>query len=418
MAFAPREALTGEFVKRRRQAFSIAHDISAYSLVGLSRAALPFMEKNGGSIIAMSYLGAARVVPHYNVMGVAKASLEASVRYLANDLGPQKIRVNAISAGPMNTLAARGVGGFTRNAQALRGARAAAPQRRAGGTGRDRAFPRQRRRGRDHRPDALRRFRFLRHGDVSTRPAASCGAVADRIPFSDVCADSLLLWDIDGTLVYMDRAGERALLHADHANCTSAIFGEHLPVDLRGRTDTSIMRDLLALSRRARRRPRRQAVSRIAYLAHLPDDDAGRQGAPAAGHPARRSTPSHAHPEIHQALLTGNLREGARLKLSHLGIWNYFEFGAFADDSAIRNELGPFALPAREGKTRHRFSARARLHHRRHAARHRLRQGHRREDHRGGHRRFQRRAELSSHHPTHVFSDLSDTKALLGIVLG
>jgi len=113
VAYAPREALSGEFVATSRQAFSIAHDISAYSLVGLSRAALPFMEKNGGSIIAMSYLGAARVVPHYNVMGVAKAALEASVRYLANDLGGRKIRVNAISAGPMNTLAARGVAGLT-----------------------------------------------------------------------------------------------------------------------------------------------------------------------------------------------------------------------------------------------------------------------------------------------------------------
>jgi enoyl-[acyl-carrier protein] reductase I len=113
VAFAPRESLTGEFINTTRQAYSIAHDISAYSLVGLSRAVLPLMEKNGGSIIAMSYLGAARVVPHYNVMGVAKASLEASVRYLAYDLGPKKIRVNAISAGPMNTLAARGVGGFT-----------------------------------------------------------------------------------------------------------------------------------------------------------------------------------------------------------------------------------------------------------------------------------------------------------------
>jgi enoyl-[acyl-carrier protein] reductase I len=112
VAFAPREALSGEFVQTTRQAFSIAHDISAYSLVGLTRAALPLMEKNGGSVIAMSYLGALRVVPHYNVMGVAKASLEASVRYLANDLGPRKIRVNAISAGPMNTLAARGVSGL------------------------------------------------------------------------------------------------------------------------------------------------------------------------------------------------------------------------------------------------------------------------------------------------------------------
>jgi enoyl-[acyl-carrier protein] reductase I len=113
VAFAPREALTGQFINTTRQAFAVAHDISAYSLVGLARAALPFMEKNGGSIVAMSYLGAARVVPHYNVMGVAKAALEASVRYLASDLGPSKIRVNAISAGPMNTLAARGIGGFT-----------------------------------------------------------------------------------------------------------------------------------------------------------------------------------------------------------------------------------------------------------------------------------------------------------------
>jgi enoyl-[acyl-carrier protein] reductase I len=112
VAFAPREALAGEFVATTRQAFSIAHDISAYSLVGLTRAALPFMEKNGGSVLAMTYLGAARVVPHYNVMGVAKASLEASVRYLANDLGQRRIRVNAISAGPMNTLAARGVAGL------------------------------------------------------------------------------------------------------------------------------------------------------------------------------------------------------------------------------------------------------------------------------------------------------------------
>jgi len=112
VAFAPREALAGSFVATTRQAFSIAHDISAYSLVGLTRAALPFMEAHGGSIVAMTYLGAARVVPHYNVMGVAKASLEASVRYLANDLGAKKIRVNAISAGPMNTLAARGVAGL------------------------------------------------------------------------------------------------------------------------------------------------------------------------------------------------------------------------------------------------------------------------------------------------------------------
>ena len=112
VAFAPREALEGEFVNTSRQAFRIAHDVSAYSLVALARAAAPLMT-NGGSIIAMSYYGAEKVVPHYNVMGVAKASLEASTRYLAYDLGPKKIRVNCISAGPVNTLAARGISGFT-----------------------------------------------------------------------------------------------------------------------------------------------------------------------------------------------------------------------------------------------------------------------------------------------------------------
>ena len=111
VAFAPRDALEGHFVNTSREAFRIAHDISAYSLIGVSRAAAPLMT-DGGSIIAMSYYGAEKVVPHYNVMGVAKASLEASTRYLAYDLGPKKIRVNCISAGPVNTLAARGISGF------------------------------------------------------------------------------------------------------------------------------------------------------------------------------------------------------------------------------------------------------------------------------------------------------------------
>jgi enoyl-[acyl-carrier protein] reductase I len=111
VAFAPKDALEGEFVNTSREAFRIAHDVSAYSLVALARAAAPLMT-NGGSIIAMSYYGAEKVVPHYNVMGVAKASLEASTRYLAYDLGTKKIRVNCISAGPVNTLAARGIAGF------------------------------------------------------------------------------------------------------------------------------------------------------------------------------------------------------------------------------------------------------------------------------------------------------------------
>ena len=112
VAFAPKDALEGEFLNTSREAFRIAHDVSAYSLVALARAAAPLMSE-GGSIIGMSYYGAEKVVPHYNVMGVAKASLEASTRYLAYDLGPRKIRVNCISAGPVNTLAARGIGGFS-----------------------------------------------------------------------------------------------------------------------------------------------------------------------------------------------------------------------------------------------------------------------------------------------------------------
>ena len=112
VAFAPKEALEGDFVNTSREAFRVAHDVSAYSLVALARAAAPRMTA-GGSIIAMTYYGAEKVVPHYNVMGVAKASLEASTRYLAYDLGPKRIRVNCISAGPVNTLAARGIAGFT-----------------------------------------------------------------------------------------------------------------------------------------------------------------------------------------------------------------------------------------------------------------------------------------------------------------
>lgn len=112
VAFAPRDALEGEFVNTSREAFRVAHDVSAYSLVALARRGAALMT-DGGSIIAMSYYGSEKVVPHYNVMGVAKASLEASTRYLAFDLGPKRIRVNCISAGPVNTLAARGIAGFT-----------------------------------------------------------------------------------------------------------------------------------------------------------------------------------------------------------------------------------------------------------------------------------------------------------------
>jgi enoyl-[acyl-carrier protein] reductase I len=114
VAFAPREDLEGDFVNTSREGFKLAHDISAYSLVALARASMPLMEKSGGgAVLAMSYYGAEKAVEGYNLMGVAKASLEASVRYLAANLGQRKIRVNAISAGPVNTLAARGIKGFT-----------------------------------------------------------------------------------------------------------------------------------------------------------------------------------------------------------------------------------------------------------------------------------------------------------------
>ena len=111
IGFAPEADLKGEFVNTTREGFRVAHDISVYSLIAVSRGALPLMT-NGGSIVTLTYYGSEKVVPRYNVMGVAKAALEASVRYLANDLGPKNIRVNAISAGPIKTLASRGISGF------------------------------------------------------------------------------------------------------------------------------------------------------------------------------------------------------------------------------------------------------------------------------------------------------------------
>ncbi|HEV2022145.1 MAG TPA: enoyl-ACP reductase [Terriglobales bacterium] len=111
IAFAPAEELKGEFLATSREGFRIAHDVSVYSLIALARAAAPLME-DGGCILTLTYYGSEKVVPHYNVMGVAKAALEASVRYLAYDLGKRRVRVNAISAGPIKTLAARSISGF------------------------------------------------------------------------------------------------------------------------------------------------------------------------------------------------------------------------------------------------------------------------------------------------------------------
>jgi enoyl-[acyl-carrier protein] reductase I len=113
VAFAPREAIMGGFVENTsREAFRIAHDVSSYSFTALARGARPLMQGRDGSLLTLSYLGAVRSIPSYNVMGLAKASLEANVRFLAADLGPEGIRVNGISAGPIKTLAAAGIAGF------------------------------------------------------------------------------------------------------------------------------------------------------------------------------------------------------------------------------------------------------------------------------------------------------------------
>jgi enoyl-[acyl-carrier protein] reductase I len=113
IAFAPREALSGDYLESvDREAFRIAHDVSSYSFAALAKAGMPLMQGRNASLLTLTYLGAVRVMPNYNVMGLAKASLEANVRFMASSLGPKGIRVNAISAGPIKTLAAAGIGDF------------------------------------------------------------------------------------------------------------------------------------------------------------------------------------------------------------------------------------------------------------------------------------------------------------------
>jgi len=115
IAFAPREALSGDFLSGlSREGFALAHDVSAYSFAALAKAARPLMQDRHAALLTLTYLGAIRAIPNYNVMGLAKASLEATVRYLAQSLGPEGIRVNAISAGPIKTLAAAGISGFSK----------------------------------------------------------------------------------------------------------------------------------------------------------------------------------------------------------------------------------------------------------------------------------------------------------------
>jgi enoyl-[acyl-carrier protein] reductase I len=121
VAFAPPAELSRPFVETSREGFRIALDVSAYSLIGLTRALVPLMEKRGGgSVLTLTFIGSERVFPNYNVMGVAKAALESTVRYLSSDLGPRNIRVNAISAGPIKTLAASGISGFSSILQVYR----------------------------------------------------------------------------------------------------------------------------------------------------------------------------------------------------------------------------------------------------------------------------------------------------------
>jgi phosphoglycolate phosphatase-like HAD superfamily hydrolase len=226
-------------------------------------------------------------------------------------------------------------------------------------------------------------------------------------------ADSLLLWDIDGTLVCTDRAGERSLLILVR-ELYGRDLGDKLPVTLQGRTDTSIARDILNYLG-VPATPEEVGRIRDAYIALLPKTlPAGKSKL----HPGIREALDavHAHPEIHQGLLTGNHAEGARLKLSHLGIWHYFEFGAYADDSSVRDELGPFALrrakeklgiefpPERVfiiGDTPHDIACGKAI----------------------GAKTIAVAtgsfsvAQLEAEKPTHTFQDLSDTAALLKVIL-
>ena len=169
VAYAAAEDLEGRFTDTPRDRFWMALDVSAYSLVASARAAEPLMEAaGGGSILTMTYLGGERAVPHYNVMGVAKAALDASVRYLAWDLGQKNVRVNAVSAGPVRTLAARSIHGFPTMEAIVEERAPAPPADRRGRRGHRGGVPPLRRGAQRDRDDALRRLRLPRDGDVET----------------------------------------------------------------------------------------------------------------------------------------------------------------------------------------------------------------------------------------------------------
>jgi enoyl-[acyl-carrier protein] reductase I len=176
LAYAPREALEGDFLEGiSRENFRIAHDISSYSLAALAKAARPLMRGRNGALIAMTYLGGARAVPNYNVMGLAKASLDANVRYLAQTLGPEGIRVNAISAGPIRTLAASGIKNFRKMLDTFEHVAPAAQMRHHRGSRQCGGFPLFRSGLRHHRRDRVRGRRLQHRRAGSDRISTPTG---------------------------------------------------------------------------------------------------------------------------------------------------------------------------------------------------------------------------------------------------
>ena len=185
IAFANREDLGQPFVNTSREGFKLALDVSAYSLVAVTKALAPLMT-DGGSIMTLTYLGSTRVVTNYNVMGVAKAALEAEVKYLASELGASKIRVNAISAGPIKTISARGIKDFSKVLDFRRATRAAAPQYRHRRSRGRRGFSRQRSRPRRDGQHHLRRSRIPYHGSRAGCDVAASSIEILRSVFRDV----------------------------------------------------------------------------------------------------------------------------------------------------------------------------------------------------------------------------------------
>ena len=164
IAFAPRAAMDGRYIETTREDWRTALDISAYSLVAVAREAEPLLNE-GGALVTLTYYAAEKVVPKYNVMGIAKSALEASVRYLAYELGKKGVRVNAVSAGPVRTVAARSIPGFMKMYNKVAGIAPLGPQRHPRGGRQPRPLPPLPARQRHHRRDGLRRRRLPRHGD-------------------------------------------------------------------------------------------------------------------------------------------------------------------------------------------------------------------------------------------------------------